>query len=135
MGNTRKDLLALIGRVLLAMMFVIEGYSKIGEFQGTVGYIASVGLPLPSVVAALTIALELGGGLALIVGYKARWAALAFAVFTLLASLLFHNFWAVPAAEKMTQYLFFMKNLSIAGGMFILAGFGPGRWSLDGRNE
>jgi putative oxidoreductase len=134
MGNTRQDLLSLTGRILLAMMFVIEGFSKIGEFQGTVGYIASGGLPLPGVVAVLTIALEIGGGLALIVGYKTRRAALAFAVFTLLASLLFHNFWAVPGAEKMTQYLFFMKNLAVAGGMFVLAGFGPGRWSLDGRS-
>jgi putative oxidoreductase len=134
MGNARQDLLSLIGRLLLALMFVIEGSSKIGEFQGTVGYIASGGLPLPTLVALLTIALELGGGLALIVGYKARWAALAFAVFTLLASLLFHNFWAVPAGEKMTQYLFFMKNISVAGGMLVLAAFGPGRWSLDGRD-
>jgi putative oxidoreductase len=134
LGNGNLDLLALIGRVLLALMFVLAGFSKAGDFDGTVGYIAANGLPLASPVAILTIALEIGGGLALIVGYKTRWAALAIGVFTLLAALLFHNFWNKPVEENMTEYLMFMKNLSVAGGMFVLAGFGPGRWSLDGRS-
>jgi len=135
MGNSNLDLLALIGRVLLALIFVLAGFSKVGDFDGTVGYIAANGLPLASLVAILTIALETGGGLALIVGYKARWAALAIGMFTLLAALLFHNFWGKPVEERMTEYLMFMKNLSIAGGMFVLAAFGPGRWSLDGRSR
>ena len=76
-----KDLLALIGRILLAAMFVISGYGKLTGFDGTVGYIASKGLPMPQLLAALAILIELGGGLAIIIGWKTRWAALAFIVF------------------------------------------------------
>ncbi|XVJ69057.1 MAG: DoxX family protein [Rhizobacter sp.] len=127
--------LALIGRVLLALMFVLAGISKIGGFDGTVGFIASKGLPLPSLLAVATIALELLGGLALMVGWQTRWAALALALFTLVASVIFHNFWALPAEQQMVQQLMFMKNLSVAGGMLVLSAFGAGAYSLDGRSR
>ena len=127
--------LVLIGRVLLALMFVMAGISKIGGFAGTVGFIASKGLPLPSLLAMATIALELLGGLALIVGWQTRWAALALALFTLAASVIFHNFWALPAEQQMVQQLMFMKNLSVAGGMLVLSAFGAGAFSLDGRSR
>jgi putative oxidoreductase len=127
--------LVLIGRVLLALMFVMAGISKIGGFDGTVGFIASKGLPLPSLLAMATIALELLGGLALIVGWQTRWAALALALFTLAASVIFHNFWALPAEQQMVQQLMFMKNLSVAGGMLVLSAFGAGAFSLDGRSR
>jgi putative oxidoreductase len=127
--------LILIGRVLLALMFVGAGISKIGGFDGTVGYIASKGLPLPSLLAVATIALEVVGGLALIVGWQIRWAALALALFTLAASVIFHNFWALPADQQMMQQLMFMKNLSVAGGMLVLAAFGAGAFSLDARRH
>jgi putative oxidoreductase len=128
-----QDLSALIGRILLAVLFILSGYSKIGAFDPTVAYIASVGLPLPAAVAALTIVVEIGGGLALIAGLKTGWAAIVLAVFTLLAALLFHNFWAAPATQQTMQYVQFLKNLAITGGLLVLAAFGPGRWSLDGR--
>jgi putative oxidoreductase len=86
---------------------------------------------MPQVVAVLTILVELGGGILLAVGYKARYAALALAIFSLLAGLLFHNFWAVEAAQKMGQQINFMKNVSIAGGMLMVFAFGPGRYSVD----
>lgn len=133
--NPPNATLVLIGRVLLALMFVLAGISKIGGFDGTVGYIASKGLPLPSLLAAATIALELFGGLALIVGWQTRWAALALALFTLAASVIFHNFWALPAEQQMVQQLMFMKNLSVAGGMLVLSAFGAGAFSLDGRSR
>jgi putative oxidoreductase len=132
MRDGNQDLLALIGRVLLALMFVLEGVAKIGGFNDTVGYISSRGLPLPAVLAALAVAVEIGAGAALVVGYRTRWAALALALFTLLVSVLFHNFWAASVDEKMMQYLMFMKNIAVAGGMFMVAAFGAGRWSLDG---
>jgi putative oxidoreductase len=127
--------LVLIGRILLALMFVGAGISKMGGFDGTVGYIASKGLPLPSLLAVGTIMLELIGGLALIVGWKTRWAALALALFTLAASVIFHNFWAMPAEQQMVQQLMFMKNLSVAGGMLVLAAFGAGGFSVDARRR
>jgi putative oxidoreductase len=86
---------------------------------------------MPQVVAALTIALELGGGILLAVGYKARWVALALGVFSVIAAVIFHNFWAVEAAQKMGQQINFMKNITIAGGMLMVFAFGPGRLSVD----
>jgi len=68
-------------------------------------------------------------------GFMTRSAALALAVFTLLASLIFHNFWAVPEAQKMVQNLMFMKNLSVIGGLLVLAAIGPGNWSLDAKRR
>ena len=123
----------LVGRILLGLIFVLSGFAKIGGFDGTAGFIASKGLPLPQLVAALTIVVELGGGLALMAGLYTRQVVVALAVFTLLAGFIFHNFWAVPAADQMAQQINFMKNLSIAGGMLVLAAFGPGRLSLDAR--
>ena len=122
---------ALVGRILLALIFITSGFSKITGFEGTVGYIASKGLPLPQIGAIIAIVVELGGGLMLAIGFKARWAALALAVFTLLAGFLFHNFWAVEAAQKMAQQTQFMKNLAMAGGMLMVFAFGPGRFSVD----
>jgi putative oxidoreductase len=131
MNNSTQDTVALIARILLAAMFVISGFGKISGFEGTAGYIASKGLPMPQVVAALTIALELGGGILLAVGYKARWVALALGVFSVIAAVIFHNFWAVEAAQKMGQQINFMKNITIAGGMLMVFAFGPGRLSVD----
>ena len=131
MNTNTQDTVALVARILLAVMFIISGFGKITGFDGTAGYIASKGLPMPQVVAALTIAMELGGGLMLAAGFKARWAALALAIFTLLAAIIFHNFWAVEAAQKMGQQINFMKNITIAGGMLMVFAFGPGRLSVD----
>jgi putative oxidoreductase len=135
MNSIAQDLLALVARVLLAWMFLVAGYGKIGGFEGTVGYIASKGLPLPQLVAVGTIVLEIVAALALIVGYKARWAALALALFTVLATLIFHNYWAMPEAQQRTQELMFLKNLAVTGGMLMVAAFGAGRISLDSRRR
>jgi putative oxidoreductase len=131
MTTSTQDTVTLVARILLAVMFIISGFGKITGFDGTVGYIASKGLPLPQLVAIGTIVVELGGGLMLAAGFKARWAALALAVFTLLAAIIFHNFWAVDAAQKMGQQINFMKNITIAGGMLMVFAFGPGRLSVD----
>lgn len=125
------DAAALVGRILLAAIFIIAGFGKIGGFEGTAGYIASKGLPMPQVLAALTILVELGGGLLLALGWKARWAALAIAVFSLLAGFLFHAYWAVPEAQRMNDFNSFWKNVAIAGGMLMVIAFGPGRFSID----
>ena len=133
MLSNLQNPLALVGRFLLALMFVLAGYSKIGGFAATVGFMQSKGMPMASVLAVLTIVLELGGGLALMLGWQTRWIAIALALFTLLASVIFHNFWAMTGPAQMTNQLMFMKNLAVAGGMFVLAAFGPGGISLDAR--
>ncbi|HYP83747.1 DoxX family protein [Variovorax sp.] len=125
------DLLALLGRVLVAYLFIPAGFGKLMGFAGTVGYIGSVGLPLPSVAAVIAIIVELGAGIALLVGYKTRIAAIVLAVFTLAASFFFHAFWAAPEAQKMVVTLLFNKNIAVVGGLLALAAFGPGRLSID----
>jgi putative oxidoreductase len=130
-----QNTLPLVGRILLALMFVIAGFNKIGNFAGTAAYIASKGLPAAELLAALTIVCEVGGGIALILGFKTRWAALALAVFTLLASFFFHNFWAMPVDKQTVQQLMFMKNLAVAGGMLTIVAWGAGVWSLDARRQ
>ncbi|MDP9044805.1 MAG: DoxX family protein [Pseudomonadota bacterium] len=125
--------LALLGRILLAILFVMSGFNKIGGFEGTVGYIASKGLPLASLGAVIAIVCELGGGILVLLGLYTRVVGLVLAVFTLAAAVFFHNFWAVPAAETQNMFIHFWKNVSIAGGFLMLAAFGPGSISLDAK--
>ena len=133
MFTALQNPLALIGRLLLALLFLPAGISKIGGFAGTVGYIASKGLPVPSVAAAIAIVVEVGGSLALIAGFGTRWAALALAGFTFVASFFFHNYWGVPAEQAMVQQLMFFKNIAVVGGLLVLAAHGAGAWSLDAK--
>ena len=133
MLNNFQSPLVLVGRILLALMFVLAGFSKIGGFAGTVGFMQSKGVPAASALAVLTIVLELGGGLALMFGWCTRWVALVMGLFTILVSFIFHNFWAMPEAMQMTNQLMFMKNISVAGGLFVLAAFGAGAISLDAK--
>jgi len=122
-----------IARVLIALIFVASGASKISGFEQTVGYIASKGLPLPALGAIAAIVVELAGGLMVIVGWRARWAAAAMILFTLAAAFIFHNFWGVPADAAQNQMIHFMKNISMAGGLLYVLIHGSGGWSLDSR--
>lgn len=133
MLNKLQNPLSLLGRVLLALVFVPAGWSKITGFQGAVGYAASAGMPMPEAGVAVGLAIELLGGLALLLGFKTRYAALILAVFTFVASFIFHKYWAVPADQFMVTQLLFMKNMGMAGGLLAFAAFGAGCWSLDGK--
>ena len=129
--NHGSATLALLGRVLLASIFVYSGFGKITGFQDTVGYIADAGMPTPQVLAVGAIIVEFIGGLALLIGFRARWAALAFVVFLIIITPIFHNFWSAPPAEVMSQQTNFIKNIAIIGGMLMVVAFGPGRYSVD----
>lgn len=133
--NALNPALALLGRLLIALMFVPAGFSKITGFDGTVGYIGSVGLPAPTLAAILAIVVEVGCGIAIAVGFQTRIAALALAAFTLVASLAFHAFWAVAPDAQFVQQLMFFKNLAIVGGLLVLAAQGAGALSLDARKS
>jgi len=126
---------ALIARILLALMFVMSGVSKLAGLEGTAGYIASAGLPLPTVLAVGAGLLELVAGIALAVGFQARIAALALALFTIVATVLFHNFWAAPADQAFVQQLMFMKNLAVTGGLLFVFALGAGPASIDMRRN
>jgi putative oxidoreductase len=135
MFSSLQSPFALAGRLLLALVFLPAGISKISGFAGTAGYIASKGLPLPEVGAAIAIAVEVIGGLALIAGWGTRWAAVVLAVFTLVASYFFHNYWTLPVDQQMMQQLMFFKNIGIVGGLLILAAHGAGAWSVDAKRQ
>lgn len=123
--NAIQKYAPLVGRVLLSLIFIIAGWNKIGGFEGTAGYIASKGLPLPEVLLVLTILIELGGGLLLLLGLQARWAALAIFLFVILVSIVFHPFWSNP-----DEFNSFFKNLAIMGGMLYVVAHGSGPYSL-----
>lgn len=117
----------LIGRILLSVIFILAGFHKITGFEDTAGYMASKGLPMVNVLLVLTIIIELGGGLLILVGYQARWAATALFLFLIPVTAVFHPVWA--DAE---QFNAFFKNLAIMGGMMYLMVYGSGPLSLGG---
>lgn len=133
MWTSLQNPLALVGRILLALLFIPAGVGKLTGFAGTVAYTASAGVPLPQVAVALALLVEIVGGLALLLGWQTRWAALALALFTLVASFFFHKFWALPAEQAGMQQLLFYKNIAVAGGLFAFAAFGAGALSVDAR--
>ncbi len=121
----------LLGRVFLAYIFILTAIDKMGGFAGNLKYMASKAVPMAEPLLAASIALELVGGLMLVVGWKTRWAAWALFAFVLIATVIFHNFWAVPQEQVMLQTILFRKNLAIMGGLLYVALLGAGRLSLD----
>ena len=124
--------LPVVGRFLLALIFVLSGWGKIAGFDGSVAYMASQGMPFPQFLLPGAILIELGGGLALMLGWKARWAALAIFLFLIPTTLIFHNYWAVPPEQATAQLISFRKNLAIMGGLLYVVAFGPGPFSVGG---
>ena len=123
-GNT----LLLIGRILLAVIFIFAGFGKLTDIGGTAGYFGSLGIPLPTVTAVLAGLVELLGGIAVLIGFQTRIAAFALAAFTLASALIAH----FDFADQM-QLTSFLKNLAITGGFLALAVHGAGRLAVDAR--
>ena len=119
---------SLIGRVLLSTIFILSGFSKLAAPAMMVGYISSAGLPLPQVALVVAILVEIGGGIALIAGYRARAVAAVLAGFSVATALAFHN-----ALGDQNQFIHFFKNIAMAGGLLQVVAFGAGRFSLDAR--
>ena len=129
MFDTRHPLNAcalLLGRLLLASLFLLEGWGKMKGYAGAAGYMEKFGVP--GILLPLVIFCEIAGGLAIAIGWQTRWAALALAGFSIAAALIFHN----NLADR-NQLLHFEKDLAIAGGFLVLSAFGAGAWSLDAR--
>ncbi len=123
--STLTHFTSLAGRVLIALIFIVAGFSKISGYEGTQGYMEAMGVP--GVLLPLVILLEVVGGLAIVVGFQTRILAFLFAGFSLVSAMLFHANFA-----DQTQSILFMKNVAIAGGFLFLVAHGAGRWSVDG---
>jgi len=129
----QRDIFILIARVLLMILFIVSGWAKLTGFEGTVGYMTSLGAPAPMVAAAVAVIMEFFVGIVLILGFYTRPLAFLFALFVLGTALLGHPFWNMVDPERAANLTQFLKNLSIVGGLLLLAVSGPGRYSLDGR--
>ena len=120
--------LPLIGRILIAALFLSSGFEKVSQFQGNIAYAAKYGMPAPTLAIIGAVAIELGGGILLLVGFRVRWIAAAIAIYAIIAALVFHtNF------SDTNEQLHFLKDLAIAGGLLQLAYFGAGPLALDNR--
>jgi putative oxidoreductase len=124
-----SDQAALIGRLLYALMFLVFGYGKITAYAGTVNYMSSLGLPAPSLFSLLAIAIEIVGGLLMLVGYETRIVALGLAIYVLVAAFIGHS-----QLSGVNQFQHFMKNIAIVGGSLAFVAFGAGAYSLDARS-
>ncbi|MGH8715329.1 MAG: DoxX family protein [Burkholderiales bacterium] len=129
-----KQYAPLIGRILLALIFIISGFGKITAFNSTADYMAGHGLPIPQLLLVATILIELGGGLMIALGWQARWAALAIFLFIIPTTLIFHPFWVADAAQMQNQ-INFMKNIAIMGGMLYIMAYGSGPFSLGKKDK
>ncbi|MFC6282980.1 MULTISPECIES: DoxX family protein [Polaromonas] len=125
-----NDVLILLARVLLMALFLVSGWKKLTNFSGTTVYMASTGAPMPRLSTVVAIAMEFFAGIALILGVWTRPLALLYAAFTLATALMGHHFWTMSGAEREANKVNFLKNLSIMGGLILLAVTGPGKYAL-----
>ncbi|MGN8000551.1 DoxX family protein [Sphingomonas sp. 22176] len=123
-----QSALPLVGRIGIAAIFLLSGLSKLAAPTATIGYIASSGLPLPQLGFAIALLIELGGSIALILGYRTRIVAAILAAFSVATALAFHS-----ALGDQNQFIHFFKNIAMAGGLLQVVAFGAGGWSLDAR--
>ena len=127
-GNASALILA--GRALLSIIFILAGFAKLTAISGTAGWFASIGLPLPTVTTVVVGLVELAAGIAILVGFQTRIAAIVLGLFTLAATAIAHTDFA-----DQVQMMFLQKNLAISGGLFVLAAFGAGALSIDARRR
>jgi putative oxidoreductase len=126
-----ENLVPALSRILLSLIFVLAGYRKLTTVAATVVQMAHQGIPYSNVLVWGAIALEFGGGIMLAAGLFTRWVAFALAIYTFALALLFHAYWAAPAADARNQFNAFFEHMAIIGGMFYVVVFGPGAYSID----
>jgi len=131
--SSQNDLVSLIGRILLGLIFVIAGVDKIMALDGTIKYATGAGMPMPDIAVYIGIVIEVGMGLLLLVGFKTRWAAAVLVIFILVANFYFHQYWNMEGPPRNLNKIMLFKNLALIGGMLMLIVAGPGRYSIDAR--
>lgn len=128
------DAALLIGRIALVVIYLMSGFQKFTDLGGVATMIGSKGLPMPMILATLAAITEVAGGILIAVGLQTRLVALGLLIFTAVITYFFHDFWNQPPGPEQTNNMIHaMKNLSICGAFLMLAGSGPGRYSMDGR--
>ena len=128
-GNTA--MIQLAGRILIGVLFLVAGIMKVMNVAGTTAYMTRLGFPMPELFAYLSIVIEVGGGILLIIGWQTRRVAWFLALYVLVALGAAHRFWEYDQAQRVNQINHFLKNLAIIGGLLFVAVFGPGRAALD----
>ncbi|QHF29139.1 DoxX family protein [Pseudomonas sp. R32] len=131
--DNQRDVIILLARILLMILFVMSGWSKLTGFDGTVDYLASLGAPLPAVAATVAVVMEFFVAIILILGFYTRPLAFLFALFVIGTAVIGHPFWNMVDPAKAANTVQFFKNMSIVGGLLLLSVTGAGRFSVDGR--
>jgi putative oxidoreductase len=131
--TSTNDITTLAGRILISVMFLISGFFKVGGYAQIVGYATALHLPMPGVAIAAAAAVELGCGLAVLAGFKTRFAAWLLFLYLIPVTYFFHNFWAVQGQEQQVQMINLLKNVTIMGGLLVLSVNGAGAYSVDGK--
>jgi putative oxidoreductase len=126
-----KDETVLVARILLIVLFIVFGWSKLTDYSGTVGYMAQTGAPMPSIAALVAILVEVFVALAVALGIWTRPLALLMVLYTLGTTFIGHPFWGMEGAGRYENAINFYKNISIIGGLLLLYATGAGRYSLD----
>lgn len=130
-----NSIVPLLARVLLSLIFLMSGISKIFNFGQTASYMGNVGLPMPEILLVATIVIEVVGAVMIVLGWGARWAGLIIFLWLIPTTFLFHAFWDVPPDRMRSEMNSFMKNIAIMGGMLYIWAFGSGPFSLDNRRS
>nr|WP_232458662.1 DoxX family protein [Burkholderia ubonensis] len=128
---SQRDVLLLLARILIVILFILFGWPKLAHFSGTIAYMGSAGAPAPIISAAIAVVMELLVGIALLVGFYTRPLALLLALYTVGTALIGHHYWTMTGGEQMNNMIHFYKNIAITGGLLALCAAGPGRFSLD----
>ena len=128
-----RDLLLLIARIAIVLLFILSGYPKMLHYDGTVQYMASIGTPMPALAAIIAIVMEVPAVILIILGFFTRPLAIIFLFYTLGTAVIGHHYWDMTGDAVMANMINFYKNISIAGAFLLLAVVGPGRISLDRR--
>lgn len=131
--ENQKDAVILVARILLMVLFVLFGWSKLTGFSGTVAYMTSTGAPAPELSAMIAVVMEFAVGIALVVGFYTRPLALLLAVYTLGTAIIGHHYWNMTGAVQYDNMIHFYKNISVIGGLLLLTVTGAGKYSIDRR--
>lgn len=132
-ADSSSSIVPLLGRLLISLIFVASGLMKVASFSMMTGFVASKGMPLPTLMIGGAAAVEILGGLAILTGFQTKIAAWILFLFLIPTTALFHNFWAMQGADRVNNQGHFMKNLAIMGGLLFIATFGAGGYSVDSR--